>query len=180
MAASYVPPPQMDIKQYWHRYAEMRAKTGIHADTVANSSCYHEMQMALRHWAIGQCTSKYDAYDMGDKLATGLAAYAIDYWSDFEEIFPHRFFYYKLPEDKKMMAYTIVTALNNVRGGAWAYALCLKGMPEYEAHPLRQKILDAVPCSPEEYDETVGLMRAIIQSEDYYNVQTQLTKTGSL
>ena len=168
------------MKQYWYGYAEMRAKAGVHADAVANSSSYHEMQMAMRHWAIGQCTSKYDAYDMGDKLATGLYVHAIDYWSDFEERYPHRFFYDKLPEDKKMMAYTIVTALNKVRGGAWAYALCLKGMPEYEAHPLRQKILDAAGLSPEEYDETVGLMRAIIQSEDYYNVPTQLTKTGSI
>lgn len=153
------------MKQYWYGYADMRAKAGMHADAMANSSSYHEFNMAMRHWAIGQCTSKYDAYDMGDKVATGLYAHAIDYWSDFEDIFPHHFSYSKIPEDKKTMAYAIVTALNKVKGGAWAYALCLKSMPDYEAHPLRQKILDAVDCSPEEYDETVGLMRTIVQSQ---------------
>jgi hypothetical protein len=38
-------------------------------------------------------------------------------------------------------------------------------MPDYEAHPLRQMILDAAGLSPAEYDETAGLMRTILQSE---------------
>ena len=178
MVASYTPPSTM--KQYWYRYAEMRANAGVHADAMANSSSYHELNMAMRHWAISQCTTKNDAYTMGDKVATGLYAHAIDYWSDFEDIFPHHFSYAKIPEDKKMAAYAIVTALNKVKGGAWAYALCLKGMPEYEAHPLRQKILDAAGLSPADYDETVGLMRTIIQSEHVPVEPIQLTKTGSI
>jgi hypothetical protein len=79
-------------------------------------------------------------------------------------MFPHHFPYGKVPEEKKKMAYDIVTGLNRVKG-AWAYALCLKGMPDYEAHPLRQKILDTVGLTSQEYDETVGLMREIVQSE---------------
>jgi len=156
------------MKQYWYRYAEMRAKAGVHADAVANSSSYHELTMAMRKWARIQSPNENEACNNGNRVASSLYPHAGDYWSDFEDIFPHHFSqdnYAKIPEDKKMAAYAIVTALNKVKGGAWAYALCLKGMPEYEAHPLRQKILDAVDLSPAEYDETVGLMRTIIQSE---------------
>jgi hypothetical protein len=171
------------MKQYWYRYAEMRAKSGVHADAVANSSSYHELSMAMRQWARAMSPTENDACYTGDKVASSLYTHAGDYWSDFEDIFPHHFSqdkYDKLPEDKKATAYAIVAALNKVKGGAWAYALCLKGMPEYEAHPLRQKILDAVTVSPQEYDETVGLMRTIIQSENVIAEPIQLTKTGSI
>jgi hypothetical protein len=162
------------MKQYWYRYAEMRAKTGVHADAVTSSTSYHQLSMAIRHWAMAQCTNENDACYMADKVASSLYPHAIDYWSDFEEIFPHHLSYAKVPEEKKKIAYDIVTALNKVKGGAWAYALCLKGMPEYEAHPLRQKILDALDCSPEEYDETAGLLRTIVQSQ-YVPVETVKT-----
>lgn len=164
------------MKQYWYRYAEMRANVGVHADAVSNSSSYHELNMAMRRWAHANGESSWQA----DTLTTSLYAHAIDYWGDFEDMFPHHFPYAKVPEEKKMMAYAIVTALNKIKG-AWAYALCLKDMPDYEAHPLRQKILDAVACSPEKYDETVGLMREMIQSgHPEQSEPAKLTKRGSM
>ena len=162
------------MKQYWHRYAEMRANAGVHADAVAKSSSYHELNMAMRRWAHAHGESSWQA----DTLTTSLYVHAIDYWGDFEDMFPHHFPYAKLPEEKKKMAYAIVTGLNKVKG-AWAYALCLKDMPDYEAHPLRQKILATVALTPQEYDETVGLMRDIIQSQEAAPT-IQITKTSSI
>ena len=171
MPGSHRSPP---MKQYWYRYAEMRANAGVHADAVCNSSSYHQLNMAMRRWAHVNGQSEWQA----DMLTSSLYVHAIDYWGDFEDMFPHHFHYANVPEEKKKMAYDIVTALNKVKG-AWAYALCLKDMPDYEAHPLRQKILDTVGLTPQEYDETVGLMREIVQSEGGVP-SIQMKKRGSM
>ena len=54
-----------------------------------------------------------------------------------------------------------------MKGGAWAYALCLVGFPDYEKHPMREKILKALDMTAEIYDATADLMRKILQEDKY-------------
>jgi hypothetical protein len=74
-----------------------------------------------------------------------------------------------LLEAYRETASLIVTALNKLKNGSWAYALCVKNMPNYDDHPLRSVILAemaSVGCDAAKYDETVALMREIQQ--DFY------------
>ena len=102
----------------------------------------------------------------GSMMASSLIGIASPFWSDFDECFPHRFMdfhYAKLPTEHHEMAKKIVEVLNKMKGGAWAYALCMLNFPDYEAHPLREKIINALECEAEIYDKTINLMRTIIQ-----------------
>jgi len=95
-----------------------------------------------------------------------------DYWSDFERSLYGNFHEFSppkmsfLPEEARETAALIVTALNKLKNLAWAYALCVKNMPNYNDHPLRATILAemaTVGVDAAKYDETAALMRDIVQ-----------------
>ena len=107
---------------------------------------------------------------MGDRMASRLCSIGSEYWSAFDDqCYPHQYTPTHmdfLPEANRETASLIVRALNKLKNGAWAYALCVKNMPNYNDHPLRAVILaemESVGCDAAKYDETAALMRDTIQ-----------------
>jgi len=98
------------------------------------------------------------------RMATPIAAVGSKYWSDFSQTWGHYFPYHKLPEENRDNAKHIVATLDNIKGEAWAYALCTIGLPDYDTHPLRQTILSALNIDATTYDATIALMRPFAQS----------------
>jgi len=106
------------------------------------------------------------------RLADPITINLGDYWSDFEQSLYDNYHQFTptamsfLPEDARETAALIVTALNKLQNLAWAYALCVKNMPNYHDHPLRATILAemaTVGVDAAKYDETAALMRDIVQ-----------------
>jgi hypothetical protein len=109
------------------------------------------------------------------RLADPISINLGDYWGDFERSLYGNYHQFTptamsfLPEDARETAALIVTALNKLKNLTWAYALCVKNMPNYDDHPLRAKILAemaSVGVDAAKYDETAALMRDIVQ--DFY------------
>jgi hypothetical protein len=150
----------------------MRARAKSMLDSSGGTPFY-EPSTYYRGEYIAAAYHHDDYHLMGDRMASRLSSIGSDYWSDFDDRYgSHQFTSTKMSlllEAYRETASLIVTALNKLKNGSWAYALCVKNMPNYDDHPLRSVILAemaSVGCDAAMYDETVALMREIQQ--DFY------------
>ena len=164
-------PEMTAMREWWYGWQK---RTQIEKENLFDTVSFQDLTMKMRAKARYRYAREImegknvDCDWHGSNMASNLCAYGSPYWSDFQELFPHHFMkchYDKLPSEHHEMAAKIVVAVNKLKGGAWAYALCLRpDYPDYEKHPLRQKILTELGCQPADYDATANLMRTILQS----------------
>lgn len=159
------------MRSYWYgwKFRSLEQKDAIF-DTWSFADLTYKMRDKARYINARSIYEgkRVDCDWHGSNMASNLMSTAAPYWSDFQDLWPHHFMKYhytKLPEEHHEMGKKIVEALNTMKGGAWAYALCLVGFPDYEKHPLREKILKHLGCEAEAYDATANLMREIIQND---------------
>lgn len=161
------------MRGYWSGW---KRRSPVEKDDIFDTWSFHELTNKMRNraryrFAKELCEGKnIDCDWRGTNMASNLASTAAPFWSDFQDIFPHHFMKYhyeKLPQEHHETAKRIVKGLNKIKGGAWAYALCLIEFPDYEKHAMREKILKALDMAPEVYDSTTNLMREILQQDKY-------------
>ena len=161
----------MAMRPYWSGW---RRRTLEEKDTIFDTWSFQDLTMKMRARARYQFAKEiYEGRNVdcdwrGSNMASNLASSAAPFWSDFQDNFQHNFMKYhyeKLPKEHHDTARRIVEGLNKMKGGAWAYALCLAGFPDYEKHHMREKILKHLDMTAEVYDPTANLMREILQED---------------
>jgi len=157
------------LRKYWYGWKTSSPDEKKELlNTSSFSNLVHTMYNKARIIYAEQMHTRlgFDYQTKGFEMATKLCDKGSEFWADFDEGIPHRlmkFQYAKLPKEYHDIASKIVIALNKIKEGAWAYAFCITDMPEYEAHPLRGKIIQELSCEANTYDTAATMIRAIIQ-----------------